>query len=225
MATITVSQGNYISDVVLNGTGLISNWNAILQQNNFSEWVPDLINGQVIEIPDGLTNNPVAIANLKQYPANNFSVPDIYNQIDQIFALLAIATPTIAPVIAPTVKDTNTYYEVRNGEELSDVILNSSGDILNWFTILQAGQFLTWTPDLINGELIAIPADIASNLNNFRALNQYPANNFSVSDVYDQIAVIFDELNNPIRDWILYSPDGKWSDINHYFRDGAFWLD
>lgn len=227
MATATVFQGNYISDIILNSTGLISNWNAVLEQNGFDSWTPDLYNGQIIEIPDGLTNDPATIADLKQYPANNYSVPDIYEQVDAVFALLLTATPTIAPVIAPTVQDTNTYYEILNGIGIVDVVLNTCGSIDNdnWFTILNNMGADTWTPQLINGELIPIPADVVPNLNNYRALNLYPANNFSVPDINEQIFAIFDMLNNPIRDFILYNPDGFWNDVSHYWRDSAFWLD
>jgi len=88
MATITVTAGQTISDIVLNNTGDLSNWNAILEANEFTTWVPILYTGQHIIIPDSVTKNLNNIRQFSQYPLNNYSVADVYAQIDAIFALI-----------------------------------------------------------------------------------------------------------------------------------------
>jgi hypothetical protein len=69
--TYTVRTGETIGDVCLNATGTLSNWESILNANNFLDWVPDLYPGQKIIIPDGaeIQNNVLVVT--AQYPANN----------------------------------------------------------------------------------------------------------------------------------------------------------
>ena len=47
-----VRNGETFSDVCLNATGDINQWEVILKANNFTDWVPDLYPGQSIYIPD-----------------------------------------------------------------------------------------------------------------------------------------------------------------------------
>lgn len=216
----TVKFGESISDAVLNSTGDISNWSAILDANFFASWTQGLYSGQTLIIPDSATTNQANIASLLLYPANNRSVPDIYEQIDEIFALLETAIPIETPVQPESVPDTNTYYFVRPLEYISDVILNGTGDIQNWSLVLNANGFKEWVPNLFAGQKIAMPNTVNKNLNNYRALNTYPANNFSVPDIYEQINAIFDNLNDR---WILRT--GFWMDFNSEWVDSAKWID
>jgi uncharacterized protein (TIGR02145 family) len=82
-------------------------------------------------------------------------------------------------------------YVVKNGEQISDVILNSSGSLDNWSLILEANNFDTWTPDLLPGQIIIIPDNIILQPNVKAELDQYPANNNSAAaDILDQIYAI-----------------------------------
>lgn len=222
MVTYQIRAGETFGDFILNSCGLITstNWSDALNANFESDWTPQLYNGQLLQIPVSTDTNVGNIADLIQYPANNYSVPDIYNQINAIFLLLESAVPVNIPVGSLPQIDTNTYYIVRPTETIGDAILNGSGDIENWDTITQAGFFDTWTPDLFAGQKIAIPSTANLNLNNFRALNTYPANNNSVPDVYDQILAIFVTLSGD--PWILAT--SFWRDIG-IWEDSASWID
>lgn len=224
MSTIEVSQGNTIGDLILNSCGDISAWSDFLNENNFNDWTPQLYNGQILDIPINTDTNLGNILDLQKYPANNFSITNVYEQIDAIFLVLANAPPKTAPVIQPTIIETNSYYPTPPLATIGDVILNPTGDIANWSDILDTNNFDTWTPDLYAGQIITIPNTASINLNNFRGLNTYPANNFSVPDIYNQINAIFGLLNNPVEDWILAINRGFWEDIG-YWRDGAVWID
>lgn len=89
MSTYTVQQGETITDVVINSTGNIANWDAILTANSFDDWTPQLVAGQVVQIPDALVavdQNNLRI--LQQYPICNASVDDVFDQIDAIVATI-----------------------------------------------------------------------------------------------------------------------------------------
>lgn len=225
MANYTVRAGEYFSDFTLNSCGDISAWSDCLNENNCSDWTPNIYSGQVLSIPSNTTTNIANISQLAIYPANNFSLSNIDEQLSDLFALLLTATPTDPPTLISKLVDTNTYFEVYPLSTISDFIMNSTGDIENWDLILTENGFSDWTPDLYGGQMLAIPTTVNMNLNNFRGLNSYPANNYVTPDIYNQINVIFDLMNNPISDFILYNPDGQWNDENHYWRDGAYWLD
>lgn len=225
MATVTAFQGNVFVDCVLNGSGDASNWSDFLTENNLDEWCPILVNGQVFQIPSSANINATIVSNLAIYPANNSYDKNIYEQIDTIFGILATASTGIVPNFQHPIIDTNTYYFVREGEQISDIIENSTGDITNWSDILNANNF-DWDELLYSGQKITIPNSVIMNLNNFRGLNVYPANNNSVPDIYIQISAIFEQLINPVpSDWILANPNGEWNDISHFWRDFAFWID
>jgi hypothetical protein len=81
-----VRNGERISDVVMNSTGDISNWEAILKANGFQEWVPELSAGQIIIIPDKVINQASIKSILLNYPANNNSFTSDY--LDQAESLL-----------------------------------------------------------------------------------------------------------------------------------------
>jgi phage tail protein X len=84
----TVKAGETIGDVVLNATGSLNNWDAVLTANGFSEWVPALFAGQSILIPDTVTIDQNTKRQLISYPASNISFNDVYSQINDLIAQL-----------------------------------------------------------------------------------------------------------------------------------------
>jgi hypothetical protein len=215
-----VNFGDTIGDVVLNTTGVIGNWELFLQENEFGSWTPDLKAGDFVQIPLGVTNDLETIRALGQYRICNSSSQYIYGLIEEIFAKLLNLSPVDPPVILPNVVDTNTYYKVRYGETITDVILNATGNIINWEDILFQNEF-DWVPKLIAGQLVAIPQSVESDLNAYRALTKYPVNNNSENNVYEQIDAIF-ELLNGSNNWIL--ADSFWNDFGQWY-DTSFWID
>lgn len=216
-----VKFGDTIGDAILNSTGVIGNWSAVLDENDFDSWTPDLIAGSQVEIPATAQTDLEAVRALKNYPASNSSSQVTYGLIEQIFTKLLSVSPVQAPSIQQQVIDLNSYYKARYGETIGDVILNSTGNIDNWEDVLDENNFNEWTPQLTAGQLIAIPPTVQKDLNVFRALTTYPANNNSESDVYGQIDAIFDILNGGDR-WILAT--GFWND-NGIWIDTDFWID
>ena len=83
MTTYTVKEGQTITDVIMQTTGYnsASNWNSILDANNFDSWCPELIKGQVLNIPDGLTINSIQVQELNIYPPINNMTSQIFIQI------------------------------------------------------------------------------------------------------------------------------------------------
>ena len=90
------------------------------------------------------------------------------------------------------------YYTVKVGEDISDVILNSTGSLLNWDAILQANNFTDWTPILSIGQQIFIPDGVNTTLqlqsNVQRILAKYPACNNS----QNSLSQVQQNNNNPI---------------------------
>ena len=68
-----VRNGENISDCILNATGSLLNWQAVLDANGFTEWVPEIQVGQQIIIPDNAILKPDIKTALTKYPANNGS--------------------------------------------------------------------------------------------------------------------------------------------------------
>jgi phage tail protein X len=91
----TVKTGETITDVLLNSTGTIANWEAVLNANNFTDWTPDLYPGQQIIIPDDseIQNNVLVVTT--KYPANNYTgipnfddlVSDLITKFGEIWIL------------------------------------------------------------------------------------------------------------------------------------------
>ena len=113
----------------------------------------------------------------------------------------------------------SSYYPVQEGQTITDVVINSTGSIANWDIILQANGFDQWVPQLTPGQMIIIPDTVTYDLNALRNLQDYPANNYSVPDVAEQIAAL-DALTN--NNWILSS--GRWND-NAVWQDTKNWID
>ena len=101
---------------------------------------------------------------------------------------------------------------VRAGESITDVVLNTTGNLSNWDAVLEANGHDTWTPDLLPGQSVIIPA-VNTDENTLRQLKLYPACNASVSDVFSQITGVFDVMLN---NWILATT---------FWQDDAIWID
>lgn len=70
-----------------------------------------------------------------------------------------------------------TIYTVKDGETISDVVLNATGSINNLDSILTANNFTEWVPTLTTGQTIIIPTTVVIQPNVLRDLAIYPANN------------------------------------------------
>lgn len=89
MSTYAVKVGETITDVVVNATGNLDNWDVILTANGFEDWTPQLVAGQLVQIPDDLVVvDQNAQRQLATYPICNSAVSNILDQIDQIVGLL-----------------------------------------------------------------------------------------------------------------------------------------
>jgi len=88
MSTYVVRYGETISDVCMNATGNIANWSAILDANGYDDWTPALTAGDVLTIPDGVVTDLNTLRQLAEYPANNASIPGVYDKIIVIFDIL-----------------------------------------------------------------------------------------------------------------------------------------
>lgn len=73
----TVRAFESMTDVVMNTTGSLSNWDMILTANSFTDWTPTLAPGQKIIIPDGVAIDQNTLKQLKLYPAYNPWLPNI----------------------------------------------------------------------------------------------------------------------------------------------------
>jgi hypothetical protein len=85
MNSYPVQEGESIVDVVMNATGSLSNWDAILTANGFDDWTPVLKAGQVIIIPSTVVVDPNSLRQLQQFPICNNSVNDILTKINEVF--------------------------------------------------------------------------------------------------------------------------------------------
>jgi hypothetical protein len=216
MSNKIVKQGESISDVVLNYTGNISFWDAILTLNDLKDWNPELTSN--VLIPD-LVFDKNTLSQLSTYPAHNASVDDILDQLSNISGILAINT--IVNSELPPAKETipNKTYKVRPGETITDVILNSVGTLAYWNNFLNQNLGSDWTPDLLVNENIEIPKGLLIDGNTTRQLGLYPACNDSVNDIYEQIAIMISIMTDL---WILKT--GFWNDFG-IWMDDKYWID
>lgn len=185
-----VKDGQGILDVVLGGAGDISEWGNIIEANSFDTWTPDLKAGQVIIIPNKIRPG---------ISLGNGLIP--YNLIDSLETTLDAVVPVEFPPPAE-VEQVFEYYKVRDGETITDVILNSTGDFANWNDILNLNEFEEWVPELTSGQKIKTNGIIKQN-NNVKLFKSYPICNSKVSDLEDQIT----DLINKFAVTILFDDD------------------
>lgn len=110
-------------------------------------------------------------------------------------------------------------YIVKEGETISDVVYNATGNIKYWNSILSANNFTDWIPDLSIGQVILIPDSITIDQNTVRQLSAYPACNNSVPDIIDKINNLAQLMSD---NWILST--GFWND-NAIWNDSKTWID
>lgn len=110
-------------------------------------------------------------------------------------------------------------YTVKPGESIGDVVMNSTGSLLNWDAVLTANGFTDWTPTLFAGQVLTIPDNVQVDANTRRQLQSYPACNNISTDIFGKIEIVF----SLIRDyWILST--SFWND-NAVWKDYKSWLD
>lgn len=110
-------------------------------------------------------------------------------------------------------------YTVKVGESVSDVILNSTGSLLNWDAIATANGWTDWTPLLTAGDQIIIPATVNIDPNSLRDAQQYPKCNAIRQGILDQISDLWSIILN---NWILTT--GFWND-QAVWIDTDVWID
>ena len=110
-------------------------------------------------------------------------------------------------------------YIVKAGECFSDVVLNATGTLLNWDSILEANGYEDWTPILTPGQVLIIPDGLQTDVNTIRGLSIYPAVNNSIANIYTKILNIVTLI---LDNWVLKS--GLWNDLG-LWRDDKIWID
>ena len=75
-------------------------------------------------------------------------------------------------------------YIVRQGETITDVVLNATGDISFMDEVLTLNSLSDWNPELTIGQVLLIP-DVSFDPEIISDLNLYPANNYSVYGLLD----------------------------------------
>lgn len=178
-----VKNNESIVDVCLNSTGDLNSWQAILELNSFNEWNPTLLNGQILEVP-GIINN-LNYNQLQLYPINNFVNFDT-TKIDNLLSILGSVVVTSHQAYIP--QASKQIYIVSQGETIIDVVLNSTGSLDNWETILNANGFIEWNPSLEVGQEIIIEY-LDQNINALRQFQLYKiCNNTSINNLDKQIS-------------------------------------
>jgi len=102
MSTYTVVPGMTITDAVLNATGNITNWDAILESSSIYNWVPLFTGGETLTIPSTVSNDNNNIRALQIAPAVNNSY-NVYPKIDTVFNSLSQYALAITTISTPSV--------------------------------------------------------------------------------------------------------------------------
>jgi hypothetical protein len=218
MKKYTVKYGETIADVVLNSTGSLEKWTEVLDLNNFTTWTPVLFAGQILNVPEPFE---VHIYNeLSFYPAcNNTEITDLELKI----STLKIALDSIAAINHyefPVIENNGILiYIVKEGETITDVVLNSTGSIDNWQTILDLNGFTEWTPTLKAGDPVII-GYVNFQRNVWEDLQINPAcNRPEIINLQEKINQVIGLLTS---NWIL--ANGIWNDSGIWI-DSAKWID
>ena len=219
MTNYIARDGETITDVILNATGSLFNWDAILNANNLTDWTPDVISEQAFIIPDGVVIDSDALADLVVRSLCNRSVNDLQAKIDAIFAIMATAAPVTVPIFGEVVVNGSKDYTVKAGESIFDAVINATGTLANLDLVLNANGFTEWVPVLTAGQVLKIPDTVTNDLNAYRQFIDYPISNNSVSNIDAQIITIFETLTD---NWILTT--GFWNDAS-VWKDLKTWID
>ena len=174
--TYTVKNGETITDVCFNAAGSILAWEAILSANNFTDWTPDLQVGQMLQIPQVVDS--FALSVLQQSPVNN--TLEIGGFDDLVNEFISLFPSIVSKFDLPEAQSQQiNLYTVKQGETITDVVFNATGNLLNWSLILDANGFTDWTPELYAGQQIIIPSTVDLQLNIMYELSKFPINNDS----------------------------------------------
>lgn len=219
MRTYISKDGETVTDIILNSTGNLFNWDLILNANNLTDWTPEINSGQVFIIPSDAKIDLDVLADLVAHSLCNRSVNDLQAKIDAIFAIMATAAPVTVPVFAEIIADSSKDYTVKAGESIFDAVINATGTLANLDLVLNANGFTEWVPTLIAGQVLKIPSTITKDLNAFRQFVDYPISNNSVNNIDAQIIAIFETINDA---WILST--GFWNDLS-VWKDIKTWID
>src|ERR1035437_614315 len=216
MSSKIVNPCETITDVILNYTGSVSFWDAILKVNDLKDWDPEL-QDQIL-IPDSLFDQTV-LAQLSVYPACNISINDILDQLADVAEILAANTIVNSDSLPPKEPIPIKTYQIKQGESITDVLLNSVGTLAYWDSFLNQNLKSDWAPELMVNEKIKIPSGLLVDENTTRQLNIYPACNASVNNIYAQMALVISIITNL---WILKT--GYWDDLG-IWMDDKNWID
>lgn len=91
MSSYKVKVGETITDVLLNSTGTINNWRAVVDANDFDSLTPDLVAGQVVIIPSTAEIQTNVLNSIQSAPScNNLMIKDWGTQLTSLVALFNI---------------------------------------------------------------------------------------------------------------------------------------
>jgi hypothetical protein len=219
-----LKQGETINDAILNSTGNVLFLNDVLTLNNFDNWTPTLIAGYPVLISDELIDQ-VIVDQLTNYPACNEQI-DYSGLIDSELSTLESSEIVNTDSLPVTSVKENTSHKVKQGESITDVVLNSTGNLPYWNALLTENSQEDWTPSLSVDQKIFIPSGLTLDQNTTRQLELYPACNMVDSSIGYFDSSIFDQLNI-LKDavlnlWILKT--GFWND-NGKWMDDKNWID
>ena len=207
-----VKNNENIVDVCLNSTGDLSSWETILNLNGFTDWNPELYNGQILQVP--IVINNINYQQLQLYPVNNFENFDEtqFNTLIELLNSVIVKKQNIS-----IQKTKQQVYIVSQGETIVDVVLNATGSLDNWETILNANRFTDWNPDLYVGQEIIIEY-LDLQINNIIQFISYPINSDpGINDLELQI----DNLISKFGIHYLFEPEGN---IYKFEPDGNLYI-
>jgi hypothetical protein len=180
-----------IVDVIISQAGDISEWDNILKANNFTSWTPELKIGDIVQIPNVIKQE----VNISNY---HYGIETLLTDIES--TLDAVVVGEFPEII---VLDYKVYYVVKEGETIRDVVLNQTGDLLNWDKVLDINNFTNWCPEIKAGDLILIEGTVNQN-NNIKLFDAYPLSNApNISDLDSQI----NDLFSTFADTVLFDDD------------------
>ena len=192
-------KGEIITDVCNNASGSISVWEKILNDNSFTDWNTDLSGLNALTV-EGVVSS-IFQSELKTKPVNNNLYPDT----------LILTDILNGSVIESQILPENNLpvfigYIVRPIEEIRDVLLNSTGTIVNWENILNDNDFTDWNPELNLSQQIIVDSSNQIQPNTLSYFNISPANNNSgISDFETQVTDLFSNFTTHG----LFDPDGN----------------
>jgi hypothetical protein len=182
-----VKSGETISDVVMNGSGDISEWFNIIDANDFNDWTPILFADQIINIPN--IKNSQIVKELQLEPCYNITL-NVTSQINSLISIFDSIVDIPVNNFSIPIQDLAQFYKVRNGETIGDICNNATGDISNWQQILNDNLFTDWSPELTENQTIKITSACKIQQNNIRDLFIEPSNNRLPDNINDQINVL-----------------------------------